>query len=37
MPEPGHVPDAPGSLCIFRLSAIGDTTHVLPVIRMQWS
>jgi heptosyltransferase I len=24
---------APGSLCLFRLSAIGDTTHVLPVIR----
>lgn len=33
MPEPGHVSDGPGSLCIFRLSAIGDTTHVLPVIR----
>ncbi len=24
---------APASLCIFRLSAIGDATHVLPVIR----
>ncbi len=24
---------APDSLCLFRLSAIGDTTHVLPIIR----
>ncbi len=30
-PEPGSL--SPSSLCIFRLSAIGDTTHVLPVIR----
>ncbi len=25
-------PQAPNSLCIFRLSAIGDVTHILPVI-----
>src|SRR5512138_1589924 len=24
---------APGSVCILRLSAIGDTCHVLPVVR----
>nr|WP_232222229.1 glycosyltransferase family 9 protein [Thioalkalivibrio paradoxus] len=28
---------APSSLCIVRLSAIGDTTHVLPILRtVQW-
>jgi heptosyltransferase I len=31
--EEESVATAPDSLCIFRLSAIGDTTHVLPVIR----
>jgi heptosyltransferase I len=31
--EPDGPTPAPDSLCIFRLSAIGDTTHVLPVIR----
>jgi heptosyltransferase I len=31
--EPDGSIRAPDSLCIFRLSAIGDTTHVLPVIR----
>lgn len=29
--DPGA--DPPGSVCLFRLSAIGDTTHVLPIIR----
>jgi heptosyltransferase I len=31
--EPLGAGAAPDSLCIVRLSAIGDTTHVLPVIR----
>jgi heptosyltransferase I len=31
--EPDGAGPAPDSLCLFRLSAIGDTTHVLPVIR----
>ncbi len=26
-------PEAPGSVCILRLSAIGDTCHVVPVLR----
>ncbi len=35
MTEPGNssAPAAPASLCIFRLSAIGDATHVVPVVR----
>lgn len=31
MPAPSDT--APGSVCILRLSAIGDTCHVLPVVR----
>lgn len=28
-----NTPAAPGSICILRLSALGDATHVLPLIR----
>ncbi|MEJ1960091.1 MAG: glycosyltransferase family 9 protein [Gammaproteobacteria bacterium] len=30
---PGNAPDAPRSVCLLRLSAIGDTCHVVPVLR----
>ena len=33
MTEPRHNAGAPASLCILRLSAIGDVSHVVPVVR----
>ena len=41
LPQPTSLPlkQSPGSICILRLSALGDVTHVLPTIRsiqQQW-
>jgi len=33
MGKPPEFPGSPGSLCILRLSALGDVTHVVPLVR----
>lgn len=32
-PSPAPTPPAPRSICLLRLSALGDVTHVLPLVR----